>query len=89
MRTPNITPAQVLGICTSLGGMAVAFGVLTGSQERVTVAAACAAIGIALKIADAIIRHGRSRSLNGLQAALVSQAAPPASATPTGPPPAQ
>jgi len=81
MSTPNITPAQIVGFVTALGGVALAFGLLNGAQDRVIVSAVCAAVGIALKISDAIIRHGRSRALTGLQAAAINADSSPSAAT--------
>lgn len=82
MKTPNITPAQILGLVTALGGQAVAFGLLDGQQEQLVVSAVTAAVGIAVKLADAIIRHGRSRALNGqIAAAITHEATAPAAPT--------
>lgn len=73
MSTPSITSAQLVGLATALGGLAVAFGVVDNPQRQAIVAAVTAATGIGLHIADAIIRHGRSRSLAGMQAAIVNR----------------
>lgn len=66
MKTPSITPAQIAALLTALGGQAVAFGLLTGTREQTIVSAATAAVAIVWKLADAIIRHGRSRALAGV-----------------------
>jgi hypothetical protein len=63
--TPSVTPAQILGLITAFGGLAVAYGLIGNHTEQLVVAAVAAAVGIAFKLADAIIRHGRSRALTG------------------------
>lgn len=91
MTTPNITPAQIGALVTALGGQAVAWGLLDGSREQTVVAIATAALGAAWKLADAIIRNGRARSLHGVQAAAIAEEAalgpinpPAARSTPPG-----
>jgi hypothetical protein len=71
--TPNVTPAQVGALVTAIGGQAVAFGLLSGTREQTIVAITTAAIGVAWKLADAIIRNGRSRSLHGAEAAAITE----------------
>lgn len=72
MNTPNVTPAQIGALLTALGGQAVAWGLLDGSREQTVVAIATAAVAVGWKLADAIIRNGRSRSLHGAQAAAIA-----------------
>lgn len=58
-KTPDITPAQIVGIVAAALATATAFGVdLTATQQHVLLADAAAVA--ALFIGDAAIRHGRA-----------------------------
>ena len=63
MKTPNITPAQIGALLTFVVGQAVAFGWLPGSREQTIVSVGSIVVAVALKFADAIIRHGRAGAL--------------------------
>jgi hypothetical protein len=75
VNTPDITPAQIAAWLTGLGGQAVAFGLLNGHTEQLVVSIGTISLAAVWKIADAIIRHGRSSSLHGAQAAAINQEA--------------
>jgi hypothetical protein len=58
-KTPDITPAQIIGLVAAAVGTATAFGVdLTAVQQHVLIADA-GVIG-ALLFGDSIVRHGRA-----------------------------
>jgi hypothetical protein len=58
-KTPDITPAQIVGLVSAAVGTAVAFGIdLTAVQQHVLIADA-GVIG-ALLFGDAVVRHGRA-----------------------------
>lgn len=61
--TPDITPAQVLAVIVAVGTQLVNFGLLSGVQEHRIVGLAGILVPFAWLLADAIIRHGRSRAL--------------------------
>lgn len=58
-KTPDVTPAQIIGIVSAALATAAAFGVdLSSTQQHVLLADAAAVS--ALFIGDAAIRHGRA-----------------------------
>ena len=71
MKTPDITPAQIVALIqpfvTATIGLFVAFGVeMTNIQQTAVIGftgALAALISTGLFIADAIIRNGRSRAM--------------------------
>jgi len=63
LNTPDITKAQLVGSIPMIAKLLSAFGVYTltaGQQEALTIAAGS---GVALWLADAVIRHGRAAKL--------------------------
>lgn len=62
MKTPDITKAQIAAFLTFVGGYAVAFGWITNTREQTLVAAGSTIFSFGLKLADAWIRHGRSKA---------------------------
>lgn len=59
LKTPDVTPAQFVGIVSAIVSTALAFGVtLTATQQHVLIADA-GVVG-ALLFGDAVIRHGRA-----------------------------
>jgi hypothetical protein len=62
VKSPNITPAQIGSLLTFAIGQAVAFGWLSSSSSQLVVSIGATAIAATWKIADAVIRHGRSRA---------------------------
>lgn len=62
MRTPDITTAQIAAVLTFVAGQAVAFGWLSSSREQLLVSIGSTAIAAVWKLADAWIRHGRSKA---------------------------
>lgn len=61
--TPEITTAQIVAFVTALLTQLVNFGLLSGAQEHRVIGLAGILVPFALLLADAIIRHGRSRAL--------------------------
>ena len=84
MQMPNITPAQVKADVIFVVGISSALGIhfsdqaaLSDSLTGIIVGALAVAKGVAY-IADAIIRHGRSRVVSSPQAlAMLEQPKPP------------
>lgn len=62
LSTPSITPAQIAAVLTFAGGQAVAFGLLSSSREQTLVSIGSIVLAAAWKLADAWIRHGRSKA---------------------------
>lgn len=60
LKTPDITPAQVLALVTFIAGQLVAYGVLSSTTSQLVVSIGATAIAAVWKIADAVIRHGRA-----------------------------
>lgn len=81
---PNVTPAQIVAIVGWIVAQLIAYGVLDVRYEQLALSIGATLLAGALKIADAIIRHGRSRALTPVASATVQTQ--PASAPP--PPPA-
>jgi hypothetical protein len=61
MKTPDVTPAQLAAVLTFIAGQAVAFGWLTAGRAQLVVSIGATVIAACWKIADAIIRNGRSK----------------------------
>lgn len=80
MSTPSITPAQIGALTVALGGQAVAFGLLSGHTEQLVVSIGSWAIAGVWKLADAWIRHGRSKAaaVQLLEQLATKTATPPA-----------
>lgn len=65
MQTPDITPAQVIaGITAILGAIVVLFKLdMSEAQQAALITIIATLVPIGFVVADAIIRHGRSRAL--------------------------
>lgn len=63
MKTPDITPAQILAALSAVIGLFCTQGLIDNNTEKLLGGAASILIPMTWKIADAIIRHGRSRAL--------------------------
>ena len=68
MQTPDITPMQKLvgagvAVLASLLTLLAAFGIDLTAAQQAAILGFAGTVGSALAIADAIIRHGRSRNL--------------------------
>jgi hypothetical protein len=63
LATPDITPAQILAAVAAVCGLLVANGVIDNRTEKLITGIAAIVLPLAWVIADAIIRHGRSRAL--------------------------
>lgn len=61
MSTPNLTPAQLVASATSIVGLFVTQGAVTNETGKIIGGLASILIPLAWLIADAIIRHGRSK----------------------------
>jgi hypothetical protein len=61
LSTPDITKAQILSLVTAALGLAVSFGLDLSTGQQAAVIAFCTAALVFLPVADAIIRHGRSK----------------------------
>jgi hypothetical protein len=82
MKTPDITPAQIAAYLTAIvtAGVVLFKLDLTDAQQAALVAGISAAVALGFPLADAIIRHGRSRQLAPPPAAPVVNVAAPAPA---------
>ena len=74
MKLPDVTPAQLLALVTLAAGQAVAWGWIGKGTSALLVSITTAVLAAVWHIADAVIRHGRSRAL----------APPPVPPTPGG-----
>lgn len=80
MNTPDITPAQIVAAITAVVTQLVNYGLLSGAQEHQIVGLAGIVVPGLLVLADAIIRHGRSRALTPTASATVQVTPHPPSA---------
>lgn len=71
MNTPDITPAQIVAAITAILTQLVNYGLLSGASEHLIVGLAGIVVPGLLVLADAIIRHGRSRALTPTASATV------------------
>lgn len=71
---PNVTPAQIVAIVGWIVAQLIAYGVLDIRYQQVALSIGATLLAGALKIADAIIRHGRSRALTPTASATVQVA---------------
>ena len=78
-KTPDISPAQVLAVIGSVLAELVNAQLIDGHTEHLIVGLAGVIVPAAWMIADAIIRHGRSRAL----ANVVPPTAPPPPSAPS------
>ena len=60
MKTPDLTPAQMLAAVPAIGAMLDAFGVIELDEDRRDVLAEAVRFSAALVLADAVVRAGRS-----------------------------
>lgn len=60
---PKITQAQLVAIAGWIVAQLVAFNLVDGRSSQLAISITATALAAALKIADSIIRHGRSRAL--------------------------
>lgn len=60
---PNITPAQIVGMIAAVVTQLVGIGLIDSMTEKKIVGIAGIVVPALLFLADAIIRHGRSRAL--------------------------
>lgn len=63
MTTPNVTPAQIISTILAVVGLFATQGLISNDTEKVIGGLAAILIPVAWQLADAIIRHGRSRAL--------------------------
>lgn len=63
MKSPDITPAQIIAVVTSLVGLFVSQGLIDNNLSQLIVGMASILVPFGWLVADAIIRHGRSRAL--------------------------
>lgn len=70
-KTPDITPAQIVAVVSSVIGLLVDAQLVSGSTQRLVVGLASTLVPFGLVLADAIIRHGRSRALTPTASATV------------------
>ena len=63
MSTPSITPAQIVAAAGAIVGLLVADGLVTNHTGKLITGLAAILVPFAILLADAIIRHGRSRAL--------------------------
>jgi hypothetical protein len=60
MKTPDITPAQVLAFIAFIVAQCVAFGWIDGTAQQSILSAVGTALPVAWALADAMIRRGRA-----------------------------
>jgi uncharacterized membrane protein len=63
VKSPDITPAQVIAVITSLVGLFVSQGFIDNNLSQLIVGVASIIVPFGWLVADAMIRHGRSRAL--------------------------
>lgn len=63
METPNVNVAQILALVTGVVGLFVGFGLTDNDHAQIIIGAAATIVPAVWILADAIIRHGRSRVL--------------------------
>lgn len=59
--TPDITKAQIVAVVQAVLAVIVAFGGHVSPAQAQALISLSTALAVALPIADAVIRHGRSR----------------------------
>jgi hypothetical protein len=67
MKTPNITPVQIVSTILAVVGLLVTQGLVTDSTGKVIGGLASILIPLGWQIADAIIRHGRAKALASVE----------------------
>lgn len=88
LKTPDITPAQVLSVLAAVAAQAIAYGALSPHTGQFLVSIAGLIVPFTWTAADAIIRHGRARAGATLAAARAVPPPAPAAASPPPPVPA-
>lgn len=63
MKTPDITPAQILSSVLALIGLLVTQGAVDNETGKLIGGVASIVIPAAWQIADAVIRHGRAKTV--------------------------
>lgn len=58
---PDITKAQILALVQAVLGLLVSFSFTISQAQQTAIIAFCTAALVFLPVADAIIRHGRSK----------------------------
>jgi hypothetical protein len=69
--TPDITPAQIVAVIGSIVTEALGAALISGRVAHLVVGLAGILVPFAWIVADAIIRHGRSRALTPTASATV------------------
>ncbi len=65
-KTPDITPAQILGVIATVIGLLLSNKTVDGHTAKLITDLAAIIVPAAWMIADAIIRHGRAKALLGV-----------------------
>lgn len=60
MKTPDLTPAQLVSTILGILGLFVSQGLIDNGTEKIIAGIASVVVPMVWQIADAIIRHGRS-----------------------------
>jgi len=63
MSTPDTTTTQAIALLRAIIAVLIAFGLHLTSTQQIAILGLAATLSSSLVIADAIIRHGRSRTL--------------------------
>lgn len=83
MKTPDLTPAQIISTLTAILGLFVTQGLVDNNTEKLIGGLASIVIPLIWQLADAIIRHGRSNVAAAVAAnpnpAVSTAVVPPAS----------
>lgn len=72
--TPDITPAQIVAVIGTVIGLLVDAQLVSGKTQHLIVGLASALVPFGIVIADAIIRHGRSRAMTPTASATIQVA---------------
>ena len=81
---PNVTPAQLVAVAGAIVTMIVAFGIPISASERDAITNLATVFFPVLIGADALIRHGRSRSLLSEPSPILDDAPPASVSIPDG-----
>lgn len=61
LKTPDVTPAQLVAIVSAIIGVAVAFGAPITDAQSAALVGLAGVVASALLVGDAVIRNGRAR----------------------------
>lgn len=68
LKTPDITPAQIVSVIGAVCAQLVAGLVITARVDQLIVGIAGIVVPVIVLLADAVIRHGRATGTNAVKA---------------------